>query len=193
MKDLILIGGGGHCKACIDVIETLNDYNIIGILDVPEKVGSKVLGYDIIGTDDQLSSLMKSCNNFLITIGQIGFSKRRVELFNTLQDYKLQLPTIISRNAYVSKHSKIGAGTIIMHKCIVNANTTIGNNCIINNSAQIEHDVIIKNHCHISTGAILNGGVEVDDFCFVGSNAVCIGYTKLVENSFVKAGSIFKG
>ena len=30
MRDIILIGGGGHCKSCIDVIEMTNKYNIIG-------------------------------------------------------------------------------------------------------------------------------------------------------------------
>ena len=35
-KSIVLIGGGGHCKACIDVIEVEGKYNIIGIIDVPE-------------------------------------------------------------------------------------------------------------------------------------------------------------
>ncbi len=29
MKEIILIGGGGHCKACIDVIEQTGFYNIL--------------------------------------------------------------------------------------------------------------------------------------------------------------------
>ena len=29
MRDIILIGGGGHCKSCIYVIEMTNKYNII--------------------------------------------------------------------------------------------------------------------------------------------------------------------
>ena len=37
-NNLILIGGGGHCKSCIDVIEQENKFNITGILDVKEKV-----------------------------------------------------------------------------------------------------------------------------------------------------------
>jgi hypothetical protein len=31
MRDLILIGGGGHCKSCIDVIELETKYAIAGI------------------------------------------------------------------------------------------------------------------------------------------------------------------
>ena len=38
-KNLILIGGGGHCKSVIDVAESAG-YNILGILGMPEEVGS---------------------------------------------------------------------------------------------------------------------------------------------------------
>jgi FlaA1/EpsC-like NDP-sugar epimerase len=33
MKKIILIGGGGHSKSCIDVIENENKYKIVGIVD----------------------------------------------------------------------------------------------------------------------------------------------------------------
>ena len=41
-KNLILVGGGGHCKSVIDVAESTG-YNILGILDMPEDVGKQVL------------------------------------------------------------------------------------------------------------------------------------------------------
>lgn len=193
MKDLILIGGGGHCKACIDVIESTNLYNIIGILDLPEKIGNTVLNYSIIDSDDKIPVLAKDYKYFFITIGQIGYSEIRVKLYNILKDLNINLPTIISQDAYVSKHSKIGQGTIIMHKSVINAGAEVGNNCIINNMALIEHDAVIKNHCHVSTGAIINGGSIVNDNCFVGSHATCIEYKQIPEKYFVKAGSVFKG
>ncbi|MBI4309254.1 MAG: acetyltransferase, partial [Candidatus Omnitrophica bacterium] len=36
-KNLILIGGGGHCKSCIDVIESENKFKIAGIVDTKER------------------------------------------------------------------------------------------------------------------------------------------------------------
>ena len=35
-EEIILIGGGGHCKSCIDVIEQEGKYQIAGIVDLPE-------------------------------------------------------------------------------------------------------------------------------------------------------------
>ncbi len=41
---IVLIGGGGHCKSCIDVIEQEDKYSIAGIVDVMEKLHQKILG-----------------------------------------------------------------------------------------------------------------------------------------------------
>ena len=51
---IILIGGGGHCKSCIEVIESKGDFVIAGIIDVKEKIGTSLLGYPVIGCDDDL-------------------------------------------------------------------------------------------------------------------------------------------
>lgn len=51
-KNIILIGGGGHCKSCIEVIESTGKYNIVGVLDLPSELGKKILNYEVIGNDD---------------------------------------------------------------------------------------------------------------------------------------------
>jgi hypothetical protein len=57
MNKILLIGGDGHCKSCIDVIEQEGRWKIGGIIDVKDKVGTKDCGYEIIGTDDDLPAL----------------------------------------------------------------------------------------------------------------------------------------
>ncbi|NCC11311.1 MAG: acetyltransferase, partial [Bacteroidia bacterium] len=53
MKEkLLLIGGGGHCRSVIDVIEQENRFEIAGIIDKKELMGQEVLGYKIIGCDE---------------------------------------------------------------------------------------------------------------------------------------------
>lgn len=169
-KDIILIGGGGHCKSVIDVIEQESNFNIAGIIDKIEFVGQNVLGYKIIGSDNDLSFLREKFSYAFITIGHIKTNSSRIKLFNLLKDLKFTLPTIISPLAYVSKHSTVGEGTIIMHNALINSNVKVGENCIINSKALVEHDVIVGNNCHISTGSVLNGGVIVKDNSFIGSN-----------------------
>ena len=70
MKKIILIGGGGHCKSVIDVIEQEGKFKIKGIVDKPKLIGSKVLGYPVIGSDLDLSHLARKYKYALITVGQ---------------------------------------------------------------------------------------------------------------------------
>lgn len=191
-EPIILIGGGGHCKSCIDVIEQEGRYRIAGIIDVPDKVGQKVMGYPVIGSDNQIPELAKKVANFIITIGQIYSAEPRIKLFAQLQTMDVEIPVIISPYAYVSKDTKIGKGTIVFHGSIINSGVEIGNNCIVNSGALIEHDSKIGNHCHISTGAIINGCVTVGDETFFGSGAVSRESVQIPRGSFIKANSLVK-
>ena len=187
--DIILIGGGGHCKSCIDIFQQEGEYQIAGIVDLPEKLHQKILGYEIIATDDDLPRLANEYENFLITLAEIKNPVKRVRIFQTLKELRAKLPVIISPLAYVSKHAEIGEGTIIMHYALINAGAKIGKNCIINTKALIEHDAIIGDHCHIATGAIINGGVRVGSGTFFGSNAVCKEYIRIGENAVIGCGT----
>ena len=191
-EKIILLGGGGHCKSVIDVIEQEGKYKIVGIVDRKEKLGQKVLDYKIIATDEDLPLLVKDYKNILITVGQVGTGEKRKDLFKKCKDLGFNFPVIISPYAYVSKYSKIEEGTVVMHNVVINAGAKIGKNCIINTGAIIEHDVVVENHCHISTGAILNGAVLVEEGSFIGSNATTKQYITITKNSFVKAGSLIK-
>lgn len=189
---IILIGGGGHCKSVIDAIEMEGTYTIAGIIDQKEFIGHEVLGYKIIGCDNDLKDVFQQFKFAVVTVGQIRSPDLRIKLFNQLQSIGFETPSIISPRAYVSKHATIGSGTVVMHDALINAHATIGTNCIINTKALIEHDSIIGDHCHISTGAILNGGTQVAQGTFFGSNAVSRECTIIAERSFIKAGSVVK-
>jgi len=192
MKNIVLIGGGGHCKSVIDIIERKGEYNIIGIVDQPRMLGEEVLGYKVIGSDNNLVDIAKQYGNAIITFGHVNNLNKRIELFNLAIESGFELPVIISPRAYVSKHSKIGKGTIIMHDVLINANTIVGENCIINSKALIEHDCVIESHCHISTQAAINGGVSVGEGSFVGSNSTTKQSITIEKNSFIKAGSVVR-
>ena len=192
MQEILLIGGGGHCKSVIDVIEQENKFKIIGIIDVPERLGAKVLGYEIIGSDEDLEALSKKYKYICITVGQIKSPDIRIKLYTKAKELGFILPTIISPRAYVSKHAKLEDGTMVMHGAMINADAHVFHNCIINSKVLIEHDCIVYENCHISTNVTLNGGVKVEKNSFIGSNAITKEYITIKENSFVKAGSLVK-
>jgi len=192
MDKILLLGDGGHARSCIDVIESTNQYQIVGMVEKNKSMTNANLGYPIIGTDVDLTELRQKYNHALITVGQIKSPETRMKLFILLIELDFSLPVVISPKAYVSKHAQIGEGSIVMHGAIVNANVKIGKNCIINNNTLIEHDVVIGDHCHIATGAIINGEVSIGDKTFVGSGVVTKQGISIGENCVIGAGAIIK-
>ena len=190
MKEIILIGGGGHCKSVVDVIEQEGRFEIVGIVDKPEFLDSNILGYPVIGNDSDLPNLAKKYQYALISAGQIKSPFLRMKLYDLAEKSGFILPSIVSPRAYVSKHAVVGKGTIIMHDALINFNAQIGENCIINSKALIEHDCSISNHCHVSTSATINGGAIVKLGCFIGSGVTTKESIEIGENSFIKAGSL---
>lgn len=189
-KQIILIGGGGHCKSCIDVIESSSEYEIAGIIDVKEKIGSSILGYEIIGCDHNLKELRQKYKYALVTVGQIKSVVTRVKLFNLLKKLDYTMPVIIASTAYVSQHASIGEGSIIMHHVMINASVKIGRNCIVNTKSLIEHECQVSNHCHLSTNSLLNGNVSISEGCFIGSSAVVANDVSISKNVIVGMGAL---
>lgn len=189
-KSILLIGGGGHCVSCIDVIESTNDYTIAGIIDQSKPKGENILGYPVLGTDDDLPQLKLSYDYAFVTVGHMKSNNARIKSFDLLKKLGFIIPTIIAKTAIVSKHSFIEEGTIIMHHAIVNANSYVGKNTIINSKALIEHDNHVGNHCHISTNSTLNGTVKVGNNCFIGSNSKTVNNIIIANDIFIGINSL---
>jgi sugar O-acyltransferase (sialic acid O-acetyltransferase NeuD family) len=190
MKKIILIGGGGHCESVIDVIEQEGRFQIAGIIDKPNLVGKRVLGYSFIGTDSDLSKLSEKYGYALVTVGQIQTPELRKRLISLAVTAKFKFPVVVSPRAYIAKDVCIGDGTVIMHDALVNVSASVGNHCIINSKALIEHNAVIEDYCHISTAAVINGGSIVRQDSFVGSNSTTKEYIEI--KGFIKAGELKK-
>ena len=102
MKPILLLGGGGHCHSCIDVIETTGLYQIQGVIQPTPSFGS-VLGYPIIGSDHDLPRLLEDTPLALVTVGQLVTPNLRISLFDKIEQFGADLPIIKSPKAHCSK------------------------------------------------------------------------------------------
>ena len=168
---ILLIGAGGHAKSCVDVIEQENKFQIIGLVGASDEVGTHLLGYEVLGTDEVLSELLSLTEFALIAVGQIGVNENRSNLFSRITNFGFKSPIVTSPLAFVSPHAVIGKGTVVMHHATINAGASIGENCIINSHVLVEHDVVVEDHCHIATSATINGGSSVGRSSFIGSGS----------------------
>ena len=195
LKKICILGSGGHAASCIDLIESTKKFKIIGVITKNnEKNLNKTFlnKYKIIGTDDDLSKVIKYCKNIVIGIAVYNNLRLRNKIFKDLKKVGFKLPKICSPRSYFAKDVYIGEGSQIFHGVTINKNSRIENNCIINSHSLIEHDVKIKENCQISTGVIINGGCIIEKDSFIGSGSILRENLSIKEKTFIKIGSIIK-
>jgi sugar O-acyltransferase (sialic acid O-acetyltransferase NeuD family) len=189
---IILAGAGGHAMSCIDVIESQNKYQIMGLTGKQEEIGNNILGYKVISDDEGLGDMARLHRNALVTIGQIKSAVLRKNIYSLLSGAGFHFPVISSPFAYISPHAAVGPGSIIMPGAIINSGVEIGSNCIINSGAVIEHGVTIGDFCHVSTNSVINGDVSIGSESFIGSGAMIKENLVIGSNSIVGMGMIIK-
>lgn len=166
---ILLLGGGGHAKMCIDVLRQMKTYEIAGIIDSKIDLGRKVLNVPVIGRDKDLSRYRdQGIKHAVNAVGAVTNHPVRKKLFDKLKNAGFDLPPLIHPSAVVEPSASLGEGTQVMVGAIVGSSASIGKNCIINSGATVSHDCVIRDHVHISPGAVLAGTVTVDSNSLIG-------------------------
>lgn len=187
---ILLIGGGGHALSLIDVIEATDEFKVKGLVEAVDSDNTELVGYEVVGSDNQLEPLIQKIPHCIIAVGQVMSAYVRKKLFEQSKQASAIFPVIISPSARVARTVKLGEGVCIMHQTVISHLTEIGDNSIINNKALIEHETLIGKHCHISTGAIINGNVTIADECFIGSGAIISQGIQICQNVVIGAGTV---
>lgn len=192
MKDkLLLIGAGGHCKVILDLLLKSKEYDVVGIIDLKERVGDNVFGIPVVGTDLDLTKFSKKCVKYcFISVGSVGDFSLRAKLSGLARKAGFLFPNIIHPSALISSQAALGDGNYIAPGVVINAGTQIGNNCILNTGAIIEHDCKLGDFVHLSPGAVLSGGVMIGDYSHIGTGSVVIQGLRIGTKAIVGAGSL---
>lgn len=190
-KQLVLIGGGGHCKSVLDTAIRMNVFEKIVITDCGIPAGTEFMGYKVVGNDDILTQLFEDGTRVaFISLGSIKTTEQRQIIFQRAKNIGFEFPNLIDPSASVSKYSILGKGIFIGKNAVINAGVEIGDMAIINTGAIIEHGCYIGNFSHISVGAIVCGDSIIKDSVFVGANATVIQGITIGRNSVIGAGSV---
>lgn len=191
MKDIILIGGGGHCKSVIDTIRSSNLYNVVGILDLPEHIGEVVLGVKVIGTDDELSKIFDlGVRHAFVTLGSIGNVNLRKKLTELVIEAGFEIPALVDSTAVVSKHAIVEKGTFVGKRAVLNAGVRVGRHCIINTGAILDHDTEVKDYVHVAPGSAISGNVRIGNNTHIGTNSTVIQGISIGFDCLIGAGSV---
>lgn len=189
-KPFIVIGGGGHAKVIVDLLESL-DRTILGFVD-PDG-DAELLGYERLGDDGFLSGIDENSVELALGVGSISSQATRKRIFSKYIEAGFSFPVLIHPSAYISKYADLSPGCQVMAGVVVQPGTNVGQNVILNTSSSIDHDCRIGDHCHIAPGAVLSGQVIVENEVHIGTGARVIQSCTIGTRSIIAAGTtVFK-
>lgn len=190
MKQIVVVGGGGHAKVVISILKRLKEYRIVGYTDLKDHGPLLDIGY--LGSDGALEKLTAATKglHLVLAVGQVGLGHHRQKLWRRLQSSSIQFPMITSPNAIVNEGVSGGEGAVVMDGAVVNTGASLGCGAIVNTNATVEHDVMLEDWVHLGPGSTLSGGVTVGAFSMIGAGATVIEGRKIATGCFVGAGAV---
>jgi len=187
-RPYIIIGGGGHAKVLIDMLQEL-DVNIIGYTEINE-IYEKILGVPCIGNDDEIFKYKVEEIYLVNGLGSTGDNTYRKMIFEKFTGKGYLFPSIVSITASLSGNIKVGSGVQIMRGVLIQPGVALDDNTIVNTGAVIDHDCIIGKHVHIAPGVTISGGVTIDEMSHIGTGAKIIQGINIGREALVAAGAV---
>tara|TARA_B100000579_G_scaffold437635_1_gene467893 strand:+ start:168 stop:830 length:663 start_codon:yes stop_codon:yes gene_type:complete len=191
MDKLVIVGTSGHAKVIIDIVQKQNTYKLIGFLDPFKEKGQKILGYEVLGSDEDLNPLLNKHGDFKLFIG-VGDNWVRNTIYQKLIKISKQISfaTLIHPSAQISSNVKIGDGVVIMAGVVVNIMTEIGDFSILNTNSSVDHDCRMGRFSSIAPNSVIGGNVTVGDFACVSIGTTINHNITIGKHTIIGAGSL---
>lgn len=188
MKNLVLIGGGGHALSLLDILSP--DVTVTGYVDVSP---SPMMPVEYLGNDDEFLSSLADDNNSHCAVAITCVSGRDCSLYlrgKLLSRYHKLLPRpIIAPTAIVSPSARLADGVQVFHRAVISASTTIGQGSIVNTGAIVEHGCTIGRNIFIGPGAVICGGVTIGDGSYIGAGVIIKPGVKIAPDTVIGLGA----
>ncbi len=191
MRNIAIIGASGHGGMILDCIEKEGRFRVMGFLDSFKENGTKINGYEILGSEQDLPSLIDKFNLYgvVLAIGNNWTRKRVADKIGLIAP-DLIFVTVIHPSSIIGKDFKIGQGTVVMPGAIINTNSKLGDFCIVNTNSSLGHDGNMQNFSSIASGVCTGGNLFLGRFSGISLGANVIEDITIGEHSIIGAGSL---
>lgn len=168
---VVILGGGGHAKVVIDILEESGEVEIAGFVSTSDQP-DELCGYRRLGPDEILDETLRS--GVQSAFVAIGDNRRRRDCIGMLRRTGFTLINAISRAASVSRRATLAQGIAVMPGAVINAGARIEDGAIVNTNASVDHDCIVGAWAHVAPGAAVAGCVRLGEGVFVGTGSCVI-------------------
>lgn len=198
VRDLIIIGAGGHGREVLSVVDAINatvdarPWRVLGFVADDPVTGEALrrverTGQRVIGTIDEAAEAHPGCH----VVVAIGEPLARADVAARAQRSGLVLaPALVHPSSSVGIDVVLGPGVVVQAGSHLTTNVRLGAGVQVNVSCSVSHDVELRDHVTLSPGCRLTGGVVVGHGAFFGVGAVVAPGIVIGAHARVGAGSV---
>jgi sugar O-acyltransferase (sialic acid O-acetyltransferase NeuD family) len=192
MRDLVIVGAGGHGRETLDVVEAVNriepTWNVIGFLDDGEPDSERLArrGTSVIGSVDDIAHLDA---DHVVAVGGGPARRRVVDRLAALRPDRAAV-TLVHPHAVIGSDDRLGVGVIVAAGSHVTTNVTVGDHTHVNVGSSVHHDSVLGELVTLSPRTLVNGDVTIGDDVWIGPGAVIGRGVAIGDHAVVGAGAV---
>jgi sugar O-acyltransferase (sialic acid O-acetyltransferase NeuD family) len=190
VKALVVVGGGGHGRELLDVVEAVNavrpQFDLLGVLDdgTPDLEVLAACGVRHLGPVRLLAELDAQ---YVLGIGSPD-ARRVIDLAAT--EWGRVPATLVHPSAVVGRRVTLGPGTVVCGLASITTNVRTGRHVHLNIAATVAHDCRLGDYVTLAPGARLSGAVTAEERSTIGTGAVVIQGCAIGAGTVVGAGAV---
>ena len=190
MRELVIVGGGGHGRETLDIVEAINavepTWAFAGFVDDGEIIADRLERRDasLLGTTEILAN-----TNLHYVVG-IGSPAVRAKLDEQLTAWGRTAATLIHPAATLASDNRISDGVLLAAGARVTTNVTLGRHVHLNVNAVVSHDCVVGDYTTLSPGSLVNGDVQIGTGVFLGTGAIITPGVTIGDHAVIGAGAV---
>ena len=190
MRELVIVGAGGHGRETLDIVEAINavkpTWAFAGFVDDGEIIADRLERRDapLLGTAEILTD---TDQRYVIGIGSPAVRAKLDEQFTA---WGRIAATLIHPAATMASDNRIGDGVLLAAGARVTTNVTLGRHVHLNVNAVVSHDCVVGDYTTLSPGSLVNGDVQIGTGVFLGTGAIITPGVTIGDHAVIGAGAV---
>ncbi|EHQ91830.1 acetyltransferase [Desulfosporosinus youngiae] len=189
MKDLIIVGAGGHGREVLEWVRDINEdnptWNVLGFIDDNlNQLADKKCSYKIIGRIADWKIEKNQC--FALGIASPVIKEKVTKL---LRDRGAEFASVIHPTARIAESATYGLGFVAYPNSGIGPDAYVGDFVTLL-SSKIGHDAWVGDYTTISSHCGVNGDVRLGKRVFLGSHAAIVPKKRIGDDVYVGLGSV---
>lgn len=187
---LVIVGGGGHGREMVDIVEAINRRNptfeLVGVIDDRGDEYGRLArrGIPVLGDTGFLTNI-----DAVYAIG-VGNPTGRREIDRLAVAAGREPATLVHPTVVLGSDLRLGPGFLAAAYAQVTTNVTVGRHVHLNIGSTVSHDCQLGDYVTLSPGCHVSGNVQLDDAVTLGVGAVVRQGITIGARTFVGAGAV---